>query len=131
MGYNRQQTKMKRLLSLLACMMMVLGIYADNNSGSSSCKVDEIPGAYIYATVSASGDRYIVKVTSYGLKEGTVEVAFDWEKEGESQHETVLVHFSNGKGEVDRGYFTENSYISPTVTNVRVYNPICRTSNQY
>lgn len=120
---------MKKLISLLVCMMMAIGVFADSRSGSASCKVDEIPGAYIYAEVRASGDRYTVKVTSYGVKEGTVEVEFDWKKEGESKHESTLVHFSNGKGEVDNGYFTNNHNSWPTISNVRVYNPICRTSN--
>lgn len=115
---------MKKVLVLFICLIAALGIYADR--GNASCKIDEIPNAYVYAEVNVSPSNYCkIAVTSYGVKEGTVEVQFDWKNsEGKTDTVTKLISFRNGKGGVEGNMFIEGTNVK--ISNVRVFNPICK-----
>lgn len=120
---------MKKIMSLCACIILAISAYA--GSYNASCKVDEIPGAYIYAEVyNYSSNKVQIQVNSYVVQEGAVDVEFDWEKsDGEKGHESFVVHFSNGKADVIKTIYTQSSK-EPYISNVKVYNPVCKAPNR-
>jgi hypothetical protein len=106
---------------------MTLCAYAGNYA---SCTVNEIPGAYVYVEVFNYSSRQVeIVINSYVVKEGAVDVEFDWEKsDGERGHESYVVHFTDGKAIVKRNISTTSSK-EPYISNVKVYNPVCKAPN--
>ena len=104
--------------------------------GSGSCRIESIPGAYVYANVSQVGgtDWLAFTVNAYGVEDGmvTVTVKYDVPYQGKTYSYEIVktIEFKDGKGslpkvrvEVPTNY---NNIWNIRITNVTVENPICR-----
>lgn len=104
--------------------------------GSGSCRIESIPGAYVYANVSQVGgtDWLAFTVNAYGVEDGmvTVTVKYNVPYMGETYSYEIVktIEFKDGKGslpkvraEVPTNY---NNTWNIRITNVTVENPICR-----
>ena len=117
---------MKKIIALFIGIITVICALADNNY--ASCKVNDVSGAYVYAQVFnvETNNEVNIQINSYIVLEGAVNVEFDWSKsDGEKGHENFVVHFRNGKASVRKKVST-NSSKTLFISNVRVYNPVCK-----
>ena len=116
---------MKKIIALFSVFFISLVAFAAlQNTKTSSCKIEGIPGAYITADASFPAQGGVkVELRSYGVAEAGVTVEITLKKtNGNVYKREKMGYIERGKGSV---FFDVLSGTSD-ILSVKVYNAVCR-----